>query len=179
MSARWGRSRRYKYKNEFDLYCYVGWPRRPQSHHTCRETQRTLQPPERGSALPISTLVPTFLTSCRLLVGTDRPAEPAHPQQPHSARAPAASRPGTAPGPAAGPFSTLPTPPLHLNPLGLGPGPPPPQLCPRGRDAATSWSKKRPIAAEKASPPDVPSGANRATDSVHLQHSNTEVNNHS
>ena len=120
-----------------------------------------------------------FSTSCWLLVGTDRPAEPAHAQQPHSARAPAARRPGTAPGPAAGPFSTLPTPPLHLNPLGLGPGPPPPRLCPRGRDAATSWSKKRPIAAEKASPPDVPSGANRATDSVHLQHSDTEVNNHS
>jgi len=65
---------------------------RPQSHHTHRETHRALQPRQRGSALPISTLDPTFLTTCRLLAGTHRPAQPAHPQQPHTARAPAGRR---------------------------------------------------------------------------------------
>ena len=67
-------------------------PRRPQSHHTHRETHRALQPRQRGSGLPISTLEPAFLTTCRLPAGTDRPAEPAHPQQPHTARAPAGHR---------------------------------------------------------------------------------------
>ena len=65
------------------------WPRRPQSHHTHRETHRALQPRQPRFTLPISTLGPTFLTTCRLLAGTDRPAQPAHPQQPHTARAPA------------------------------------------------------------------------------------------
>ena len=65
------------------------WPRRPQSHHTHRETHRALQPRQPRFTLPISTLDPVFLTTCRLLVGTDRPTQPAHPQQPHTARAPA------------------------------------------------------------------------------------------
>ena len=68
------------------------WPRRPQSHHTHRETHRALQPRQPRFTLPISTLDPAFLTTCRLLVGTDRPAQPAHPQQPHTARAPAGRR---------------------------------------------------------------------------------------
>ena len=68
------------------------WPRRPHSHHTHRETHRALQPRQQGSALPISTLDAAFLTTCRLPVGTDRPAQPAHPQQPHTARAPAGHR---------------------------------------------------------------------------------------
>ena len=65
------------------------WPRRPQSHHTHRETHRALQPRQPRFTLPISTLDPAFLTTCRPLAGTDRPAQPAHPQQPHTARAPA------------------------------------------------------------------------------------------
>jgi hypothetical protein len=65
------------------------WPRRPQSHHTHRETHRALQPRQPRFTLPISTLDPVFLTTCRLLAGTDRPAQPAYPQQPHTARAPA------------------------------------------------------------------------------------------
>jgi hypothetical protein len=65
------------------------WPRRPQSHHTHRETHRTLQPRHRGSALPISTLAPAFSTTCRLPASTHRPAQPAHPQQAHTARTPA------------------------------------------------------------------------------------------
>ena len=73
------------------LICKRAW-RRPQSHHTHRETHRALQPRQQGSALPISTLDPTFLTTCRLLAGTHRPAQPAHPQQPHTARAPAGRR---------------------------------------------------------------------------------------
>ena len=71
---------------------YLIWQRachRPQNHHTHRETHRALQPRQRGSALPISTLDPAFLTTCRLPAGTDRPAQPAHLQQPHTARAPA------------------------------------------------------------------------------------------
>ena len=68
------------------------WPRRPQSHHTHRETHRALQPRQPRFTLPISTLGPAFLTICRLLAGTDRPAQPAHPQQPHTARAPAGRR---------------------------------------------------------------------------------------
>ena len=73
------------------------WPRRPQSHHTHRETHRALQPRQRGSALPISTLSPAFLTACWLPVGTDHPAQPAHPQQPHTPRAPAGHRSPTKP----------------------------------------------------------------------------------
>jgi len=73
------------------------WPRRPQSHHTHRETHRALQPRQRRSALPISTLSPAFLTTCWLPVGTDHPAQPAHPQQPHTARAPAGHRSPTKP----------------------------------------------------------------------------------
>ena len=65
------------------------WPRRPQSHHTHRETHRALQPRQPRFTLPISTLGPAFLTTCRLLAGTDRPAQPAHAQQPHTGRAPA------------------------------------------------------------------------------------------
>ena len=71
---------------------YLIWQRafhRPQSHHTHRETHRALQPRQPRFTLPISTLDPAFLTTCRLLAGTDRPAQPAHPQQPHTARAPA------------------------------------------------------------------------------------------
>ena len=65
---------------------------RPQSHHTHRETWRALQPRQRGSALPISTLGPAFLTTWRLLTSTHCPAQPAHRQQPHTARAPAEHR---------------------------------------------------------------------------------------
>ena len=72
-------------------------PRRPQSHHTCRETRRALQPRQRGSALPIGTLGPAFLPTCRLPAGTDRPAEPPHPQQPHTSHAPAGRRSPTKP----------------------------------------------------------------------------------
>ena len=71
---------------------YLIWQRachRLQSHHTHRETHRALQPRQPRFTLPISTLDPAFLTTCRLLAGTDRPAQPAHPQQPHTARAPA------------------------------------------------------------------------------------------
>ena len=74
---------------------YLIWQRachRLQSHHTHRETHRALQPRQPRFTLPISTLGPTFLTTCRLLAGTDRPAQPAHPQQPHTARAPAGRR---------------------------------------------------------------------------------------
>lgn len=129
-----------------------------------------------GFAQPHSTLRTTFVSTRWLPAGTHDAAQPAHRQQQHTARAPAARRPDSTRRPAAGPFPTLPPPPLHLNTLRLGPWASPPRLCPRGRNAATSSSKKCPIAAEKASPPDVPSGANRATDSVDLQHSNTEVN---
>ena len=71
---------------------YLIWKhawRRPQSHHMHRETHRALQPRQPRFTLPISTLGPAFLTTCRLLAGTDRPAQPAHAQQPHMARAPA------------------------------------------------------------------------------------------
>ena len=71
---------------------YLIWQRachRLQSHHTHRETHRALQPRQPRFTLPISTLGPTFLTTCRLPAGTDRPAQPAHPHQPHTARAPA------------------------------------------------------------------------------------------
>ena len=71
---------------------YLIWKhawRRPQSHHMHRETHRALQPRQPRFTLPISTLDPAFLTTCRLLAGTDRPAQPAHAQQPHMARAPA------------------------------------------------------------------------------------------
>ena len=74
---------------------YLIWQRachRPQSHHTHQETHRALQPRQPRFTLPISTLDPAFLTTCWLLVGTDRPAQPAHPQQPHTARAPAGRR---------------------------------------------------------------------------------------
>ena len=74
---------------------YLIWQRachRLQSHHTHRETHRALQPRQPRFTLPISTLDPAFLTTCRLLAGTDRPAQPAHPQQPHTARAPAGRR---------------------------------------------------------------------------------------
>ena len=76
---------------------YLIWQRachRLQSHHTHRETHRALQPRQPRFTLPISTLDPAFLTTCRLLAGTDRPAQPAHAQQPHTARAPAGRWPG-------------------------------------------------------------------------------------
>jgi len=70
------------------LICKRAW-RRPQSHHTHRETHRALQPRQPRFTLPISTLGPAFPSTCRLLAGTDRPAQPAHAQQPHTGRAPA------------------------------------------------------------------------------------------
>ena len=72
-----------------DLFAMWVWSRRPQSHHMHQETHRALQPRQPRFTLPISTLDPAFLPTCRLLAGTDRPAQPAHPQQPHTARAPA------------------------------------------------------------------------------------------
>jgi len=98
-SCRWGEGsvtcgRASRGISESDYYVLI-WGcacHRPQSKHTHRETHRALQPRQRGSALPISTLDPTFLTTCRLLAGTHRPAQPAHPQQPHTARAPAGRR---------------------------------------------------------------------------------------
>ena len=62
---------------------------KPQSHHTHRETWHALQPRQRSSALPMSTLGATFPTTCRLLTSTHCTAEPGHRQQPHTARAPA------------------------------------------------------------------------------------------
>ena len=49
------------------------------SHHTHRETHHALQPRQPRFTLPISTLDPAFLTTCRLLAGTDRPAQPGSP----------------------------------------------------------------------------------------------------
>ena len=108
--------------------------------------------------------------------GHTRRSPASSPQQQLSAHAPAARAAGQGSQTGSWPFPHSPTAPLHLNTLRLGPRAPPPRPCPQGRNAATSWSKKRPIAPEKASPPDVPSGANRATDSVDLQRSNAEVN---
>lgn len=73
--------------NKKHLFAVWVWPWRPQSHHTHQETHRALQPRQPRFALPISTLAPAFLTTCRLLAGTDRPAQPAHPQQHRTARA--------------------------------------------------------------------------------------------
>ena len=85
-----------------------------------------------------------------LPAGTHDAAQPAHRQQQHTARALAARRPDTARGPAAGPFPTLPPPPLHLNTLGHGPRSVRARPCPEPRHAATarppspaSRSKKR------------------------------------
>ena len=84
------------------------------SHHTHRETHRALQPRQPRFTLPISTLDPAFLTTCRLLAGTDRPAQPAHPQQPHTARAPAGRRSPTK--------STLPAASIDANQAANAPG---------------------------------------------------------
>ena len=111
---------------------YLIWQRachRLQSHHTHRETHRALQPRQPRFTLPISTLDPAFLTTCRLLAGTDRPAQPAHAQQPHTARAPA----GAARRPGAGPLSHSITAPLHFCTLAVAPGTLPARPCPQMR----------------------------------------------
>jgi len=65
---------------------------RPQSHHTCRETHRALQPRQPRFAQPHSTLRPTFSAAYRLPAGTHDAAQPTRHQQPHLARAPAGHR---------------------------------------------------------------------------------------
>ena len=121
-------------------------PWRPQSHHTHRETHRALQPRQPRFTLPISTLGPAFLTTCRLLAGTDHPAQPAHAQQPHTARAPAgrrsptkstllaasidANHPANAPGLGTGSMPTAPRPAARRRPA---PAPPSPRSLPGKR----------------------------------------------
>jgi hypothetical protein len=77
--------------HETDYYVFnTGMRLREAAEPTNTQASATrATPTQPGFALPISALAPAFLTTCRLLAGTDRPAQPAHPQQPHTARAPA------------------------------------------------------------------------------------------
>ena len=151
------------------LICKRAW-RRPQSHHTHRETHRALQPRQPRFTLPISTLGPAFLTTCRLLAGTDRPAQPAHAQQPHTARAPA----GAARRPGAGPFSHSITAPLHFCTLAVAPGTPPARPCPQnvlrspstaGQPCISTREARRKSAIRRRSPPPTSSTCSTATKS--------------
>jgi len=131
---------------------------RQQSRPTHQPAQHALQPHNQASPSSTAPYDPRFQPPAGCWrAHTGQPSQLAGSS--HSWRA---RRPGTARGPAAGPFPTLPPPPLHLNARDLGPGSPPPRLCPRGRAKAAFWSKKRPIAAKTAPPPDVPSSADRA-----------------
>ena len=80
-------------------------------HTNTPTSSRRVAPTQQGSSLPINTLGPTFSTTCRLPATTHCPAQPAHPQQPHTARAPAGRHPPTG----SWPFSPLNghPPPLH------------------------------------------------------------------
>ena len=122
-------------------------------------SSRRVAPTQQGSPLPISTLGPTFSTTCRLPATTHCPAQPAHPQahpqQPHTARAPA----GRHHRPKAGPLPHSMVTPLHFIVPVLNPGSLPARPSPAARRGAAPWAGKHPISVEKAPAENSPSGA--------------------
>ena len=128
-------------------------------HTNTPTSSRRVALTQQGSPLPISTLGPAFSTTCRLPATTHCPAQPAHPQahpqQPHTARAPA----GRHHRPKAGPLPHSMVTPLHFIVPVLNPGSVPARPSPAARRGAAPWAGKHPISVEKAPAENSPSGA--------------------
>ena len=145
-------------------------------HTNTPTSSRRVAPTQQGSPLPISTLGPTFSTTCRLPATTHCPAQPAHPQAHPSSHIRRARRPGATTDQKLALCPTQWSPPSTSScqsstqgPCRLGRAQQRAEELLLGPESTPSRSKKRPRRIRHPAQISL-------TGSIDLQHSNTQVN---